>query len=798
MQHKRSAKGFWAVLLSLLMVVAMLPMAAFAQDGTITEVKDAQSLKSALENGGNVKLTDSFSIDEKVNITITKPVTLDLNGQTVTKTYGEINHFFMTIKNGGSLTLEDSGEGGALIANSSSDGYGIQLYSNSTFIMNGGKIETTQETVDIYTITSNVKVEINDGELVSTADSVLGVRGDSGIDVDINGGTLTSAGRTGVYISTYSKTPIDFTMTGGTLIGNGTNSGVIQAYQGVILTVTGDAEIQGNGCYGIQAQENTVLNISGNSSITSTGLTTPAISASDKSQINISGGTISSKERAALRTENDAFVTISGGSLTGSSGYGAIEKYTSYGETNNSTITITGGNFSSDVSEYIDDNIGMIPNPDGDGFIVGEYIAFNDDEKYISIQDAINHANPGDTILVSDGLHQEHIVINRAITLKNVEGEFPQVTDITAIGNIDGLTLQGLTFVGASNISNLDTNLSALYLQGSPLIKNVDVIDCDFILNSDYVTSNTGSVSGYATDAITTLNVEDLMIQDCTIDGYTMTAYHNPGQGGNITYDGNTIKNVKSGIAFIATNGVTVTNNSFENANGIRLEDNWGGGDKCSNVVIDHNKFISVSSDATYGQYAVRMQDSNGNPGYEGTLQLRENYWGEENPNFSELVVGGTANVYPYFIDEALTQLVDVHSSITLNYEKAEMKVGETLQLTATILPQSFDQSVVWVSGDEKIATVDQNGLVTAKAKGTVTIAALDASGREAICVITVTDKASNEDTASEVTPSNPEDTSTPNTGDSSNAMPWMIVMFLALSASVASIVALKKNRQVR
>ena len=75
MQHKRSAKGFWAVLLSLLMVVAMLPMAAFAQDGTITEVKDAQSLKSALENGGNVKLTDSFSIDEKVDITITKPVT---------------------------------------------------------------------------------------------------------------------------------------------------------------------------------------------------------------------------------------------------------------------------------------------------------------------------------------------------------------------------------------------------------------------------------------------------------------------------------------------------------------------------------------------------------------------------------------------------------------------------------------------------------------------------------------------------------------------------------------------------
>ena len=805
MQKKRK-KGLWAAFLSLLMVVSMLPISVFAQETAVTKVKDAQGLKSALEEGGIVKLTDSFSIDETMDIHITKPVELDLNGQTVTKTYGEINHYFMTIKDGGSLTLNDSGEGGALIANHSSYGYGIQLRSNSTFIMNGGKIKTTQETIDIYTDASNVNIEINGGSVVSTSDSVMNVRGGS---VHINGGTLTSSGRTGIYISTYSSTPIDFTMSGGTLVANDCNSGAIQAYKGANVTITGDATVQANNCYGIQAQENVVLNVSGNSSIASTGMR-PAISASDKASVNISGGTVSSEERAAVRTENEAKVTISGGTLTGADNYGAIEKYASYGETNNSSITITGGAFSSDVSEYVDKNVGgLVPNPDGDGFIIAKYVAFNGENKYTSIQDAINNASAGDTILLADGLHDEHVVINKALTLKNAEGANPQVTDISAIGDIDGRSFEGLTFVGASNVKSLDTNLSALYLQGSSLMKNVTVKNCDFVLNNDYVTANSGSAEDYSTIAITTLNVEGLTVEGCTIDGYTISAYHNPGNGGNITYKDNTIKNVKSGIAFIATDGITVTGNTFENANGIRLESGWDSDDnKCTDVTIEQNKFLSVSSDDAYGQYAIRTENSNGVSGYEGTLELKENYWGE-NPDFDALVVGNVeTNVYPYYADTEMTQLVTAANGITINYN-AEMEVGETLQLTATVSPDNADdKTVTWSSSDDSIATVDQNGLVTAKAEGKVVITATNSAGQSANCMITVkaasTDNSGNNSnndnqgngTASEVTPpSENGGSSTPQTGDFSNMMPWMVVMLLALSASVACVLNIKKNR---
>ena len=429
----------------------------------------------------------------------------------------------------------------------------------------------------------------------------------------------------------------------------------------------------------------------------------------------------------------------------------------------------------------------------------------NNGLKYRNLAAAVKDATAGDTILLADGLYDEHIVIDKSITLKNAEGAKPQVADIAVTTDVNDLVFEGLTFVGASNVSTGDVSLSALYLAGPNLIKNVTVKDCDFKLDEQYITVHP-DMPAETTIAITTLNVEGLTVEGCTIDGYTITAYHNPGNGGNIAYKDNTIKNVKSGIAFIATKGITVTGNTFENANGIRLESGWDSDDnKCTDVTIEQNKFLSVSSDDTYGQYAIRTENSNGVSGYEGTLELKENYWGE-NPDFDALVVGNVeTNVYPYYVDTEMTQLVTAANGIAINYS-AEMEVGETLQLTATVSPDNADdKTVTWSSSDDSIATVDQNGLVTAKAEGKVVITATNSAGQTATCNITVkaasTDNSGNNDnqgngTASEVTPpSENGGSSTPQTGDFSNMMPWMVVMLLALSASVACVLNIKKNR---
>ena len=79
---------------------------------------------------------------------------------------------------------------------------------------------------------------------------------------------------------------------------------------------------------------------------------------------------------------------------------------------------------------------------------------------------------------------------------------------------------------------------------------------------------------------------------------------------------------------------------------------------------------------------------------------------------------------------------------ISLNHDaKTFTKAGETLQLTATIYPDSAtNKTVTWKSSDKTVATVDENGLVTAVSNGKTTITAM-AEANPAItndCTVTV------------------------------------------------------------
>ena len=88
-------------------------------------------------------------------------------------------------------------------------------------------------------------------------------------------------------------------------------------------------------------------------------------------------------------------------------------------------------------------------------------------------------------------------------------------------------------------------------------------------------------------------------------------------------------------------------------------------------------------------------------------------------------------------------------TSISLNQSQMSLQVGSTLQLTATVLPDSTTNKVVnWVSSDENVATVDTTGLMTAIAVGSATITATttDGSNLNASCVVTVTEDLSNYD----------------------------------------------------
>lgn len=78
-------------------------------------------------------------------------------------------------------------------------------------------------------------------------------------------------------------------------------------------------------------------------------------------------------------------------------------------------------------------------------------------------------------------------------------------------------------------------------------------------------------------------------------------------------------------------------------------------------------------------------------------------------------------------------------TSITLDKTRASLAVGETLQLTATVEPSEVeDKTVTWISDNTAVATVSNNGLITAKNAGTTNIIATTSNNLAAVCVVTV------------------------------------------------------------
>ena len=84
--------------------------------------------------------------------------------------------------------------------------------------------------------------------------------------------------------------------------------------------------------------------------------------------------------------------------------------------------------------------------------------------------------------------------------------------------------------------------------------------------------------------------------------------------------------------------------------------------------------------------------------------------------------------------------------TVRLNKYHDSVYVGDTLELTARVKPNAYDQAVVWSSSDENIATVDENGVVTAVSAGEVTITATSVAvngageSASASCLLTVKD----------------------------------------------------------
>ena len=76
---------------------------------------------------------------------------------------------------------------------------------------------------------------------------------------------------------------------------------------------------------------------------------------------------------------------------------------------------------------------------------------------------------------------------------------------------------------------------------------------------------------------------------------------------------------------------------------------------------------------------------------------------------------------------------LDKTGTVTLN-------IGDTLSLNATLVPATAKSALTWKTSKSAIAKIDENGLVTARAAGTCTVAVLTANGKKATVKVKVVD----------------------------------------------------------
>ena len=183
---------------------------------------------------------------------------------------------------------------------------------------------------------------------------------------------------------------------------------------------------------------------------------------------------------------------------------------------------------------------------------------------------------------------------------------------------------------------------------------------------------------------------------------------------------------VKCKSATVADNKVTVGENSASSVSGNLLKGVYfNNGTKSHNNQVAYNaktmRILGTMSDGSLGFVTANIDFIPMNTAY---LVVPEN-------SPSEIKVVSESEFKPSVTAQ----------SITLSQQSMTMYAGESITLTATVLPaDASDKSVNWTSSDNNVATVDSNGVVKAVGygKATITVTSAVNSAVKATCEVQV------------------------------------------------------------
>jgi hypothetical protein len=328
----KTTKKILAVILAVMMVVAMVPVAVSAATSTIASRAD---FVSAVKNGGEYTVTQSFEISDSTAIAVNSGVnlTIDFAGNTVTFKNA------WTFENYGTLTLKDSvGNGGITTPKGAVDNYG-------TLTIDSGTYKATGTTLGKGSVLFNEKgsdkvITVNGGTFVSDYDVVINY---AGATLNLNGGSFTSS-KGGNAIDNDNGTVV-------------VENASIKAAATAIYSVGGSVTINSgsltssdeNAIFGQEAE--IVIN---DGTVTSTSSSRAAIVAKAGS-VTVNDGTVTGKFGGVysyLYNMVPAEITINGGNITGET-YNALylDMYSNSQSYSFQVITVNGGVLNGDITD---------------------------------------------------------------------------------------------------------------------------------------------------------------------------------------------------------------------------------------------------------------------------------------------------------------------------------------------------------------------------------------------------------------------------------------------------------------
>lgn len=389
-------RKFFAAFLSLCMVMSLVPMTALAAENDVAQVGDTtyatlETAFSAAQNGQEIKLLNDVILEKWISVT--KTVTLDLNGHDITSN-GPV---FSLNTDGIEFTIRDKTNQGEIKSTEEGQCNLIEVYKGE-LIVEGGNFSNNWFV--IYVCQSGIAT-IKGGSLTSTVASVLSTNGSaegnanySGDAVmNVEGGTLTSKSDVTIYVPA------------GTLnVSGGTITGATAIYSKSGNTMITGGTIKGTG------EKKDYQNYSSGCAATGDAIVVEACNyPNGEPVVNISGGTFESNSNQA------------------------VAKYHTEGNESKGEIVVIGGTFvgskevdkSSDITAYFpkgailtqDETGAVTPGTPSEGETV---IAEVNSVPYNSIKNAINAAQDGDiVVLKATSTNNDSIVISdgRSITL---------------------------------------------------------------------------------------------------------------------------------------------------------------------------------------------------------------------------------------------------------------------------------------------------------------------------------------------------------------------------------------------